>query len=399
MKQEISFRFLYNVTNQVFNVGSEGTKTYYDPRGKMCIPYASAQNVKHNIRSNFFDIMYEKCGVQDVQTYFRKTVKDKKVNQGSALISWKDFFNPATALFGAWNAFTKDEGNDKYSKFAFQSLAWIGELRAISPDFVAVRKNDIIRANSPRDKVQFKMDKDKKGQFLDMDEFFEKYPKLDDEVKHSIEVETGHAESYVNTNCTATGLYYLPITINLKDFGKMDVTGIKLSNTSHLDPTTKTVQETIKDLLNNGYILSQDPATEKIYLMPESPEFAIEMWKAFVEALMTWRFTSNTALHGHPIELLRVAAGVNKAAQVEMSCNVAYRSDASKRTDPNNIRFYDEGLMVWNSPLLERYYDCEANSVKVELSNERFINEILTEGIKIIEESFKESCQNRIELN
>ena len=351
MKNEINLSAVYYVKNQVFNVGENGTKQYFDPIARKKVAYGSATNVKHCLKEEFINIL----GIEPPKKVFVKT-KSKKGDKESenaqgGVSTLIDLKNPVNAIFGAWNACQRDFGGEKFLQLAIKSALRIGQFAPIHPYLCA-------------DNTQCGCHNGDYNSVLGLKLGDKIYTNIDDIPQNTISqkeakefFESERKMNFYKLNTTTSGIYRLNIHIEMDKFGLVDLCQCQLS------------EEEIGKYLESGFY--KYLINNKEYLGP-SKEDRINLFRALVDALFSWNFQSNNSNCGDEKELLRTTVSHNNA-HLWQTATYAEIVDTDKKEAQlvfaESNPTYKEKLIAndvfsFNTPLLQQYYNTTENNIE-----------------------------------
>lgn len=338
MKNILSIRFVYGINNQVFNVGTDGTKKRYDANFQKYFVFGSADNVKTNLKSAFIDISNIS---PDKEIFFKQNEKKKQSNDdlskndNQAGVSCEiNLDNPITRIFGAWN----NMSIDKYMKGSLTSVFKISDLLPIHPLLQAINKEDGVHHGNCNAKIGF-YNKNKKIFSLTPQELENNEGFSPEEAKDFFE--NGRPLNFYQKNEAGSGIYYLDIHIDVNGFRYYDI-------------SNKTITDDEKEtLLAKGY--NFEIINNKHYLIIPIEE-AIKTFEWFIQSLFEWEFSSNQSTHGSLKELLRISIGFNNCCAWQASTYAkTFINDNGKESAKLQLNDID-GVYSYNTKLLEKYY-------------------------------------------
>lgn len=360
-KNTLTIRMLFNVEGQVFNVGEAGTKKRYDPIFSRYYGYASADNVKHNIREIYLELIDKTAD----KLYFMKNVSSGDKDKQGAIYTDASIENEYYWLFGLWNADVKFK-NQKYAKSSLKSAINISDMLPIHTLLCSMDKQCGTRVGSSNDSVCFyKGDNEvfytpeelAKGVSLSMDEAVERFKNT-------------RPSNFYAKNETSSGLFYVDYVINLNDIKYVNISNFTLN------------KEDKKLLEEKGFKFTMINNTERMEI---PTDIAIEAFINLVESLFEWDFSSNNATHGSIKERLRTTIALNNTSLWQQSTMAIVDEDVKTAS----LQFFTKeeeditNIFSYNTKLLKKFYNSNELEYSISADNEakKKIKEI---GIEVL---------------
>ena len=351
--KKVYIRTLFGVEQMVFNVGTDGVKTHWNPITKQTYAYASSANVKRNIK----ELFYELSNINSPKTEFMKNANidggkinietgadGKKGEQGGVSIAI-DVENPGCSIFGAWTS--EVPNGEKYAKAALKANIQVADMMPVHSLLQFLNKGEkgvfcgdknssvVLSVGSKKDKVMLKTPEEA-ADFAkcSIEEAKEKFASV-------------RPMNLYDDNRTANGLYIANFGIDLDVFGK-----VKMSNI-----TSGLSDEKISELVSKGWRV-MDINGER-YLSPSKEEL-IKVWEYFVEAIMNWDFSSNNSLHGSVKEVLRYSVSFN-AQKINQCTTASMTLDKDGKKIAKLVLRESKEVYNFNTTNLEKWHVCDGS--------------------------------------
>lgn len=361
-KNTLTIRMLFNVEGQVFNVGNESTKKRYDPIFGRSYGYASADNVKHNIRESYLEL----CNKTTDKTYFMKDVSNNEKDKQGAVYTEASIDNEYYWLFGLWNADDKFK-KAKYAKSSLKSAINISDMLPIHPLLCKMDKQCGTRTGNSNDSVCFckgdnvfyTPEELAKGVSLSIEEAVERFKNT-------------RPANFYNKNETSSGLFYVDYVINLNDIKYVNISNFTLDD------------EDKKYFKDRGFKFTMLNNTER---MKVPTDIAIEAFNYLVESLFDWDFSSNNATHGSIKERLRTTVALNNTSLWQQS-TIAIVDENNKSASLQLFTREEEkwtNVDCYNSELLRKFYNKQEIDYDI-FADENAMKKIKEIGSKVLTE-------------
>lgn len=365
------FETIYGVEQIVFNVGDNGdAKTHRDPITGVEYAYASAQNVKRNLKECFSNL----SGIQTPKTEFKKNASAKNghlvVNgdgdgeQGGVSV-FLDQTKPnhIASIFGAWASDISDESN-KYVKASLKSCINVSDMMPVHPLLQRLSKNEVgVFVGDKNSAITLG---DKNTTLRTPEEAAEFAGCSIDEAKKVFSEQ--RPMNMFKDKKTANGVYQETFAIDIEAFGKIKLSSCTIS------------EEAKTELIASGWRIVEINGEE--YLSP-TKEDLLKMWGYLVDAMLSWDFSSNNSLHGNVKEPLRYSVSLNGSKIKQCNSARVITNEDGRKVAELVLRDHDS-VMNFNTTSLEKWYDCKSNNVETSLDADEEVKAAL---IKLGEEN------------
>ena len=353
MKNNLYFRTLCGVEQKVFNVGTDGVKTHWNPITNREYAYGSSANVKHNLKELFSEIssnempneLFAKNAEGKGEDF--KIKKDANGKEQGGVSTEIDVENPICPIFGAWTSELPDGA--KYAKAALKSNIMVADMmptHSLLQNLAKVEKGVFCGgANSSVVLSVENKDKKKKKMWLKTPEEAAEFANCSIEHAKQVFASTRTMNLYEDKR-TATGLYNVDFAIELDIFGKVKIADI----------TSGLSDEKIDELKSKGWRVMNIYGEE--YLSPPKEDL-IKSWVFLVDAMLNWDFSSNNSLHGSVKENLRYSVSLN--AQKLNQCTTAkmYYENGNQKA---KLALRDcKEVYSFNTTNLEKWHVCDGS--------------------------------------
>lgn len=370
-KNTLNIRFLFGITQTTFNVDSKGQKMFWDPVFQKSYGYASANNIKHNVKETFII----ESGEELPQKIYEKKYGDSSNGKQGAMWQFIDFTTASPALFGLWNSKETTAKDKRFVAISQQAGCHFSHMVPIHTLLSKFDSTDgVNRGNSVNSSIYFKGKDDAK--YFTPEELA-KGEKIS--IEEAIEEFKETPSNFFPLPTEVSGIYQQITTVDLDTFAMFD-----LSNNPNL------IDEEIKEALNNGY--RKVVINEKEWLAPPK-EKRIEAFKYFIEALFEWDFTSNNSVGNLPKELLRVDVSLNKGNKFLQATFAEVKTKQVNNKEEREVAelvLNDDinGVYSYNTLLLKKYYNtCNNSNIKTDINADDNAKEKLLElGCNFLEQ-------------
>lgn len=340
-KNTLTVRMLFNVNGQVFNVDNKGSKSRWDPITQKTYIYASADNVKHNIRETYLEISDE----EKPKDYYAKdiSVKEDKDKQG-AVYTDATLDNDYVRLFGIWNPEAISIKKKKYNKWALKSVINVADMLPLHTFLVSTSEQTGVRVGKSSDQVYFIKGKgENQEHFFSVEELVEKAGKTKEEAYEMFQ--NSRASNFYQKNDTTSGLYYEDYVINLNEIKYPNIANVSLS-------------EEEREYFTSKYGMTVINGDERLIIPTQD---AIKIFNILVDSLFEWDFTSNNSTHGSIKERLRTSIALNNVSLWQQSTSAVINEDNKTASIKLFTKSEDEMANVYsyNNETLRKFYNKE----------------------------------------